>query len=112
AEGEMAMARRGEWESVTRIARARLLEQSQCLDYPLFCYWKERRERAQVEIIGGKVVCRPGRRPADLGRLQCRLDHPGDVQSDLGLELEDGFPWAVQMAPPKIRSRVGRNQTA
>src|SRR6266478_688775 len=52
---EVAERRPGERRAVMRIDRDRLLEQSQGLENPIFCYWKEDRKRAQVEIVGGEV---------------------------------------------------------
>src|SRR5438445_11755536 len=51
----VADRRQGQRRAVMPIDRDRLLEQSQGFKDPLFCYWKEGCERAQVEIVGGKV---------------------------------------------------------
>ena len=87
-----------------RIDRDRLLEQAQSLGNPPFCYWKEGRKRAQVEVVGGKVARRPLGRASDLGRLQCRLDHTGDADRHLILQLEDALQRAVEAAGPKMRA--------
>ena len=73
------------------IDRDRLLEQSQSFENPLFRYRKERRKRAQVEIVGGEVGRRPRGGAAHLGRLQCRLDDAGDADRDPVLQLEHVF---------------------
>jgi tetratricopeptide (TPR) repeat protein len=73
------------------IDRDRLLEQSQSLENALFCYWKEGRKRAQIEVVSGEVGRRPCGGAAHLGSLQCRLDHAGDADRDLVLQLEDVF---------------------
>src|SRR5262249_57229262 len=86
-EPQLAMRGPGECGSVMRIDCDRLLEQPLRRDHPLFCYGKERRERAQVEIIGGGVACRSCRRAAYLSCLQRRLDDAGDAQSNLVLKL-------------------------
>ena len=71
-----------------RIDRDRLLEQSQSLDNPLFRHWKEDRKRAQIEIVGGEIGRRARGGAAHLSRLQCRLDHPGDAERHLVLQIE------------------------
>src|ERR1051326_8545690 len=55
AEPVMAERRPGQCRPVMRIDRDRLFEQSQSLDNPLFRYWVEGSERAQVEIVGGEI---------------------------------------------------------
>jgi len=57
-------------------------KQSQSRDKPLFRYRKEDSKRAQIESVGGEVGRRPRGGAAHLGRLQGRLDHAGDADSD------------------------------
>jgi hypothetical protein len=54
----VAHRRQGKCRPVTRIDRDRPFEQSHSLDKPLLSYREERGERAQIEIVGGKVVRR------------------------------------------------------
>src|SRR5271169_2224357 len=86
------------------IDRYRLFQQSQSLESPLFCYWKEGCERAQIEIVGAEVGRRPRRGAAHLGRLQCRLDDPGDADGDFVLKFEHVFERAVEPVGPEMRA--------
>jgi hypothetical protein len=70
------------------VDRDRLFEQSQSFENPLSRELMESRKRAQVEIVGAEVGRRPRGGAAYLGRLQCRLDHPGDADRDPVLQLE------------------------
>jgi len=42
-------------------------------------------------------------RPADLGDLQCRLYHPGNVGGDFVLQLEDIFQRTIKAVSPEVR---------
>ena len=103
-EPQVADRRPGECRPVMPIDRDRLLEQSESLENPLFCYRKEGRKRAQVEIVGAEVGRRPRGGAAHLRRLQCRLDHPGDADRDLVLKFEDIFQRAVEAVSPEMRA--------
>ncbi len=92
------------------IDRDRLFEQSQSLENPLFRYRIEGRKRAQIEIVGGEVGRRPRGGAAHLGGLQGRLDHPGNADSDLVLELEHVFERAVEAVGPQMRAGFGLDQ--
>ena len=69
----------------------RLIKQSQSRDEPLFRDWKDGRKRAQVKIVCAEVGRRPRGGSAHLGRLQCRLDDPGDAECDSVLQIEHVF---------------------
>src|SRR5215467_14041123 len=86
------------------IDRDRLLEQSQSLDNPLFCYRKESRKGAKIEIVGAEVGRRPRGGTAHLGRLQCRLDVSGDAYRNLVLQVEYIFQGAVEPVGPQMRA--------
>jgi len=76
--------------SVTRIARDRLLHQTERLrDLP--CRRKEHRISAQVEVVGGQIGGRTAGRTGGLRRLQRRRDNAGDADRHLVLEVEYVF---------------------
>src|SRR5207237_10053224 len=58
-EPQVTVRRQGKSRGVMPIDHDRLIEESLCLDYPLFRYWKERRKRAQVQIVSAEVNRRP-----------------------------------------------------
>ena len=99
-EPHVAVRRPGECWPIMPIDPDRLLEQSQGLEHPLSRYRIEDGKRTQVEIIGAEVGCRPRGRAAHLGRLQRRLDHPGNADRDPVLQLEDIFQRAVEAVRP------------
>jgi hypothetical protein len=94
------------------IDRDRLLEQSQSLANPVFRVWKEDRKRAQVEVVGAEVGGQPRGGAAHLGRLQCRLDDPGDADRDPVLQFEHVFERAVEAVGPEMRTGQGIDQLA
>ena len=55
---------------------------------------------AQIQVVGGQVVGRAPRRALDLRHLQCRLDHTGDAQRHLVLQVEHIFEQTVEPIGP------------
>src|SRR6266478_4101086 len=86
------------------VDRNRLIEQSQSLENPIFCYRIEGCKRAQVEIVGAEVRCRPPDGAAYLGLLQCWLDDAGDADRDPVLELKYVLQRAVEAVGPEMRA--------
>ena len=68
----------GERRTVTRIARDRLLHETQRLR-ALPCRRQGHCRAAQIEVVGGQIGGRTAGRSSDLGRLQRRLDDPGEL---------------------------------
>src|SRR5215831_5717486 len=97
-------------QSVMPIDRDCLFKQGQNLKNPLFCYWKEDRKRAEVEVVGGEIGSRPGGGSAHLGGLQGRLDDAGNADSDLVLKLEHVFERAVEAIGPEMGAAFGLDQ--
>jgi hypothetical protein len=81
-ESQVAHRSPGERRPVTGIDRNRLLEQSQGFDNPLFRYWKEDRNRAKIEIVGGEIIRRTRSRAHGFGGLQCRFDYAGHAEGE------------------------------
>src|SRR5215469_8512889 len=80
----------------------RLLEQSQSLKGPLSCYWKEDRNRTQIEIVGREIGGRTADRMGGLRSLQGRLNDPGDTGRHLFLEVEHVLQRAVETVGPEM----------
>jgi hypothetical protein len=101
--------RQGECWPILRIAVDCLAEKAQpMID---FCHRRQvLRIGAQVEVVGGEIVCRAADRAGGLGGLQGRLDGPGDADRDLVLKLEDIFERAVEPIGPEVRAGRGVDQ--
>ena len=65
---------------------------------------------AEVEIIGGEVAGWTAPGAAGLGRLQGRLDDPGDAGRHLILQIEDVFHRAVETVGPEMRAGLRLDQ--
>src|SRR5215469_1733578 len=62
------------------------------------------RKRAQEEVVGGEIACRPRRGSAHLGGLQGRLNDARDTDRDPLLQLEYFFERAVETVGPQMRA--------
>jgi hypothetical protein len=88
---KLAYARPGKRWAVPGVVRDRLIEQVPRLEELLLTGLGKLRQRAQVQFVGGKVVCRPVGRTRGFGHLQCRLDDPSDARCDFVLKFEHVF---------------------
>ncbi len=93
----------GERGSVTRIARDRLLHQTERLR-GLPCRRQDDRIGAQIEIVGGQIGGRAIGRTCGFSGLQCRFDDSSDTDGHLVLQLEDVVERAVETVGPEMRS--------
>ena len=84
----------------TWIAGDGLLEQVERLSPLGFTRPREIRQGAQIDIICGEIVGGSLARSADLGRLQRRLDDPGDADGNLVLKFENVLQGAVEPVGP------------
>src|SRR5215472_9780301 len=92
----------GERGPVTRVARNRLLQQTERFwDLP----WRrpDHFMSAQVEIVCCKVGRGATGRMCGFRRLQGRLEDAGDARSDLVLKVEDIFQRPIEMIRPQMR---------
>src|SRR6516162_11375603 len=87
---------------IMRIACDCLLHQTERLG-DLLRRRQQHRIGAQIEVVGGQIVCRATGRTRGLGCLQCRLDDAGDADRYLVLKLEDIFERAVETVGPEVR---------
>src|SRR5438477_8951945 len=68
------------------------------------------REGTQIEIVGGEIIGRAFRRPADLGGLHCRFDNTGYADGDFVLKIEHVFERAIEAVRPEMCARLGIDQ--
>src|SRR6516165_1551854 len=95
-ESHVANCCQGEGGTIPRVAFDRLTEKLQPLDISKVLRGMRLLQRAQIQIVGGEILSRPHRQPADFGGFQGGLDNASDLGCDLVLKLEHVFERTVE----------------